>query len=118
MKTVNKKCLMSSTHIRKAFNNKHSTFRIIKALSIKHSTFNIILLFIIGLGLNTSINAQQRVLTLQQAVDEALKNNGNIKSANYSIDLQTALRRSAVNIDKTNITISQGQINSINYDNI
>lgn len=58
-----------------------------------------------------------RIITLQQAVEEALKNNGNIKSANYSIDLQKALRRSAVNIDKTNITISQGQINSINYDN-
>lgn len=60
---------------------------------------------------------ETRVVTLQQAVDEALKNNGNIKSANYSIDLQKALRRSAVNIDKTNISIAQGQINSISYDN-
>jgi cobalt-zinc-cadmium resistance protein CzcA len=60
---------------------------------------------------------EERVITLQQAVDEAIKNNGNIKSANYSIDLQKALRRSGVNIDKTNISIAQGQINSINYDN-
>jgi cobalt-zinc-cadmium resistance protein CzcA len=60
---------------------------------------------------------ETRVVTLQQAVDEALKNNGNIKSANYSIELQKAIKGSAINIDKTNITISQGQINSINYDN-
>jgi cobalt-zinc-cadmium resistance protein CzcA len=62
-------------------------------------------------------NTPPRVLTLQQAVNEAIKNNGNIKSANYSIDLQNALRRTAVNIDKTSISIAQGQINSINYDN-
>jgi len=62
-------------------------------------------------------NSQARIITLQQAVDEALKNNSSIKSANYAIDLQKALRGSALNIDKTNITLSQGQINSINYDN-
>ncbi|MEP7231105.1 MAG: TolC family protein, partial [Ginsengibacter sp.] len=96
--------LMKGRNIRKSFN-------------IKHSTFNIILLFIIGLLLNTRLNAQQRILTLKQAINEALKNNGIIKSANYTIDLQRALRRSAVNIDKTNIILSQGQVNSINYDN-
>ncbi len=96
--------LMKGRNIRKSFN-------------IKHSTFNIILLFIIGLLLNTRLNAQQRILTLKQAIDEALKNNGNIRSANYTIDLQRALRRSAVNIDKTNVILSQGQVNSINYDN-
>jgi len=56
-------------------------------------------------------------MTLQQAIDTALKNNSSIRAANYSVDLQKALRRSAVNIDKTNIILSQGQINSINYDN-
>ncbi|MGI8635910.1 MAG: TolC family protein [Segetibacter sp.] len=58
-----------------------------------------------------------RIITLQQAVDEALKTNGNIKSANYNINLQRALKGSAFNIDKTNIILSQGQVNSINYDN-
>ncbi len=100
----NVQCLMKSTNIR-------------TSLSIKHLTLNILTLLMILTAVQNKANAQQRVLTLQQAVDEALKNNGNIKSANYSIDLQKALRRSAVNIDKTNITISQGQINSINYDN-
>ena len=67
-------------------------------------------------GQNAGINIPKPI-TLQNAIDEALKNNSSIRAANYSVDLQKALRRSAVNIDKTNITLSQGQINSINYDN-
>jgi cobalt-zinc-cadmium resistance protein CzcA len=58
-----------------------------------------------------------RPITLQQAIDTALKNNSSIRAANYAVDLQKALKGSAVNIDKTNINLSQGQINSINYDN-
>ena len=67
-------------------------------------------------GQNAGINIPKPI-TLQNAIDEALKNNSSIRAANYTVDLQKALRRSAVNIDKTNITLSQGQINSINYDN-
>ena len=58
-----------------------------------------------------------RIITMQQAIDEALKNNSSIKAANYSIDLQNALRRSAVNIDRMNFSVTQGQINSIKSDN-
>ncbi|MDQ6763470.1 MAG: CusA/CzcA family heavy metal efflux RND transporter [Bacteroidota bacterium] len=71
-------------------------------------------------GLLPLVSSAQNVpeaLTLQQTIDTALKNNSSIKSANYSVDLQKALRRSAINIDKTNITLTQGQVNSINYDN-
>lgn len=84
----------------------------------------ILLLFISFSGLSpTALIAQApapkeaRPVTLQQAIDEALKNNSSIKAGIYSVDLQRALRRSAVNIDKTNISVTQGQINSINYDN-
>ena len=82
-----------------------------------------LLLFVCTIFIPTYSSAQNspgtalRVITLQESVDEALKNNGNIKTATYSIDRQRALKRSAVNIDKTNIVISQGQINTINYDN-
>lgn len=62
-------------------------------------------------------SSQPKPITLQQAIDTALKNNSSIRAANFGVDLQKALRRSAVNIDKTNITLSQGQINSIYYDN-
>jgi heavy metal efflux system protein len=65
---------------------------------------------------NNSSN-QPRTITLQQAIEEALKNNSGIKSASYAIDLQKALRGSALNMEKTTITLTQGQLNSPNYDN-
>ncbi len=58
-----------------------------------------------------------RKLSLQQAIDEALKNNYGIKAVNYSVDAQTALQKAAVNFPKTELLYSQGQINSINRDN-
>ena len=85
--------------------------------NIKHSTFKIILVLVSLVGIQLAGFAQLRVITLQQAVDEALQNNGGIKSANYAIELQKALKKSAVNIDKTSITLSQGQLNSVYYDN-
>ncbi len=82
-----------------------------------------LILFVAGTSLMPFSSSAQnnsgketRAITLQQAVDEALKNNGSIKAASYSIDLQNALRRSAVNIDRTNIALTQGQMNSDNND--
>lgn len=124
MKTDKKKCLMKGKKCL-MFNVQCLIIKIfaISPFSIQHSTLNIkkasniCLVVSLAMSFQFKATAQQRIVTLPQSVDEALKNNGNIKSANYSIDLQRALKRSAVNIDKTNITISQGQINSINYDN-
>jgi cobalt-zinc-cadmium resistance protein CzcA len=83
----------------------------------------LLLLLLAGTLVLPSVSNAQNVkngaktITLQQAIDEALKNNSSIRSANYAIELQRALKGNAVNIDKTNITIAQGQINSIHYDN-
>jgi heavy metal efflux system protein len=103
---INTKLLFSFVlnHLRRSFQNKHS----------------IIIFYLLVLLLTAfqpSSFAQQRVITLEQAIEEALKNNGSIKSANYGIELQKLLKGSAVNIDKTNITLSQGQLNSVHYDN-
>ena len=74
--------------------------------------------FFPGLSFAQSIqDSVPRVLTLQQSVDEALKNNLNIKTANYAIDLQKALRKSTGRFEKTNISVTEGQINSIKADN-
>ncbi|MES2649297.1 MAG: CusA/CzcA family heavy metal efflux RND transporter [Bacteroidota bacterium] len=62
-------------------------------------------------------NAPGKTITLQQAIDSALKNNSSIRIANYAVDQQNALRKTGVNFDKTTITLTQGQVNSINYDN-
>jgi cobalt-zinc-cadmium resistance protein CzcA len=56
-------------------------------------------------------------ITVQQAVSEALKNNANIKAGNYEIDYSKALKRTATDIGKTNVSLTLGQFNSINMDN-
>jgi cobalt-zinc-cadmium resistance protein CzcA len=83
-----------------------------------------LILFVGGGGLIPLTSSAQnipgnapRIVTLSQAVEEALKNNGNIKAANYSVALQKALRKSAINFEKTNISFTGGQINSIKADN-
>ena len=62
-------------------------------------------------------NNQARIITLQQAIEEALNNNLSIKSANYNVELQRALRRGTNNTEKMNFSLTQGQINSIKWDN-
>ena len=56
-------------------------------------------------------------ITVQQAISEALKNNANIKAGNYEIDYSKALKRTATDIGKTNVSLTLGQFNSINMDN-
>ena len=60
---------------------------------------------------------EPRVITLQQSVDEAINNNLNIRAANYAIDLQKELRKGTGRFEKTNISLIEGQINSIKADN-
>ncbi len=56
-------------------------------------------------------------LTLEQAVERAIKHNPTLQSANTEIDLQRALRRTATDIGKTNVTLMLGQYNSFAQDN-
>ncbi len=56
-------------------------------------------------------------ITMQQAIDGALKNNASIKAGNYEINYSKALKRTATGIGKTNVSLTFGQFNSINTDN-
>ncbi|MBK0401877.1 CusA/CzcA family heavy metal efflux RND transporter [Adhaeribacter sp. BT258] len=56
-------------------------------------------------------------ITLNQAIDQALQNNGTIRSANYEIELQQALRKTASGINKTDVGLTYGQYNSSEKDN-
>lgn len=63
-------------------------------------------------------NAQTNTtITLQEAVDEALKNNATIKAGNYEIDYSKALKNTSTDIGKTNVSLMSGQYNSIHTDN-
>ncbi|OJW81814.1 MAG: acriflavine resistance protein B [Bacteroidetes bacterium 46-16] len=60
---------------------------------------------------NTNL-PQDRKLTLQQAIDEALRNNNSIKIAQYQVDLQQSLKRGAVTIPKTDLSYTQGVVSN------
>lgn len=53
-----------------------------------------------------------RTLTLKQAIDEALKNNNGIRIAQYEIELQQKLKQGSVNIPKTELFYTQGEVNN------
>jgi cobalt-zinc-cadmium resistance protein CzcA len=55
-------------------------------------------------------------LTLEQAIDYGLQENGNIKVINLEIEKLKTLKRSSFNIDKTDIGVQYGQMNSFNND--
>lgn len=78
----------------------------------------VILLMILSGSFPAGVTAQTvRTVTLSQAIDEALKNNTTIKTANYQVDLQRALKKTSTTIEKANISVTEGQINSIKADN-
>ena len=56
-------------------------------------------------------------VTLQQAIDGAIKNNASIKAGNYEIDYSKALKKTSTDIGKTNLSLIHGQYNSIKTDN-
>ncbi len=59
-------------------------------------------------------NAQTptRTLTLQQSIDEALKNNRQVKIADYDINLQQALKKGSVTMPKTEFSYTQGVVSN------
>jgi cobalt-zinc-cadmium resistance protein CzcA len=56
-------------------------------------------------------------VTLQEAIDAALKNNASIKSATYEVDYSKTLKQTATDIGKTNVALIYGQYNSLAIDN-
>jgi heavy metal efflux system protein len=68
-------------------------------------------------GINT-VNAQDQSqnLTIDEAVALAFENNPTIKGANLEIEKQLSLKKSAFDLDKTEVSYSRGQINSFKND--
>jgi cobalt-zinc-cadmium resistance protein CzcA len=77
------------------------------------------ILFVCVFGLSQTTYAQNpvKVYTLQEAIEEAHKNNLGLKSHAYEIDLQTALKKTAINIDKTKLLLTQDPTSGGNIDN-
>ncbi len=56
-------------------------------------------------------------ITLQHAIEAALKNNAGIKAGNYEVDYAKTLKKTSTEIGKTSVSLIYGQYNSINRDN-
>lgn len=59
-----------------------------------------------------SSGTNTRVLTLQQSIDEAVKNNNSIRIAEYNINVQKALKKGSVTIPKTGLSYTQGVVSN------
>ncbi len=56
--------------------------------------------------------AQTDKLTIEQAIDIALKNNGGIKAAYNEVESQKQLKKTSFDLPKTNVSLLHGQYNS------
>ncbi|MBC7862852.1 MAG: CusA/CzcA family heavy metal efflux RND transporter [Bacteroidia bacterium] len=75
----------------------------------------IVLLMLLPCFGNAQVSKQP--YTLQQVIDEALKNNAGIKAADLEVGYSKALKRTSTDIGKTTISVMYGQYNSLNRDN-
>ena len=68
-------------------------------------------IIIVALSIDISVNAQE-ALTLQQAVDAALKNNLGIRASSLEVESQRQLKKTSFDLPKTNVSLLYGQYNS------
>ncbi len=61
--------------------------------------------------------AQVRIVTVEEAVQAAVKQNLGLRSSTLEVDAQRKLKQTAVDIPKTQLSLMYGQYNSINKDN-
>jgi heavy metal efflux system protein len=66
---------------------------------------------------NQAYAQETRYIKLEEAVKTALGNNLQVRSSQLSVDVQKALKGSAVDLGKTNLGFEYGQINSFTRDN-
>ena len=69
-----------------------------------------------SLFLQTSPALSQQQLTLDQAIDIALRNNLQISSSELEVMSAQSMRKSSFELPKTDISVQYGQFNSINND--
>lgn len=60
----------------------------------------------------TFLGRSQQLLTLEQAIETALKNNGSVRTETYNVESQRALKKTGFDLPKTNVSLLYGQYNS------
>lgn len=86
-----------------------------KKLQINKTLATVVALFVLTTVGNV-VNAQEKI-TLQAAIDTALKNNLTVKSERLKANYQAQLIKAAVHLPSTGVSAEIGQFNSIYTDN-
>lgn len=63
-----------------------------------------------------SFTTQAQVLSVEEAIDFALKNNPHVRAASSTVDAQRQLKRTSFDLPKTDVTFMRGQYNSYSKD--
>jgi len=82
-----------------------------------NKAFVLIPLFILGLNSSGFGQAPGKALTAEEAFNIALLNNPSMTAARFDIKAQEALKKTYLDIPKTNVSLMYGQFNSLNNDN-
>ncbi len=82
----------------------------------KHSKIPSALLLVLLCSGILKANGQERI-SLQSAIDTALKNNLSVKNEKLKAEYQQKLIRSSANLPQANLSTEFGQLNSIYNDN-
>ena len=61
----------------------------------------------------TFLGRSQQLLTLEQAIETALKNNGSARTETYNVESQRALKKTGFDLPKTNVSLLYGQYKMI-----
>ncbi|MCF6222448.1 MAG: CusA/CzcA family heavy metal efflux RND transporter [Flavobacteriaceae bacterium] len=87
-----------------------------KPMKINKNIAGILIIGIFSLvGIN-SAKAQEKVISIEEAVQIAFENNPTIKAAQYEVIKQESLKKSAVDFGKTDVSYTRGQINAVQQD--
>ena len=89
-----------------------------KNKKMKTPIVNAVLLGFFMLASVPSMMAQEKTkaITIEEAVAIAFENSPTIKAANFEVEKQQSLKKSAYDFDKTAISYTRGQINNVQQD--
>ncbi len=87
-----------------------------KPMKINNNIASILFIGIFSLAGINSAKAQKKVISIEEAVQIAFENNPTIKAAQYEVNKQEALKKSAIDFGKTDVSYTKGQINAVQQD--
>src|SRR6185436_6922551 len=70
-------------------------------------------IFLLLVGTTNGSAQTPTIYTMEQCVQEALKNNPSVRAGTYEIALQNKLQQTSSDVGKTNVSLVYGQYNSV-----